>query len=47
MNFYLFSEKQEAAIEARLQAAVALLLKQMLYLHSAVLLNLAGELCWS
>lgn len=36
---------RQAAIEVRLKAAVALLLKQMLSLYSAVLLNFAVELC--
>lgn len=43
-----FSERVESieAIEVRLKAAAALLLKQMLSLYSAVLLNFAVELCY-
>lgn len=42
---YFFQCGWEAAIELRLKAAVALLLKQMLSLNPAVLLNFAVELC--
>ncbi len=47
MNIFkaLFQRGREAAIEVRLKAAVALLLKQMPSLYSAVLLNFAVELC--
>lgn len=41
----LFLRGRQAAIEVRLKAAAALLLKQMLSLYSAVLLNFAVELC--
>lgn len=42
---FSFRRGREAGIEGRLKAAVALLLKQMLSLYSAVLLNFAVELC--
>lgn len=41
------SEREtQATIEVRLRAAVALLLKHMLSLYSAVLFNFAVELCY-
>lgn len=45
MNLIFFQEERQAAIEVRLKAAVARLLKQMLSLYSSVLLNFAVELC--